>query len=108
MKKEFWGSIVRFKKNGEKVNFYIHKKCDERDLSIILGVGGMPCQEDDVYDDDLAHVLATTNTCVAYRVKNDVYIIPATIKAVVNNSDNKMHLWFDYPVEMDRKDLVKY
>lgn len=90
----------------KKVKFYIHNKCDDRDLNAIFN--GMFFQKADTYEDDDAHVIACTNNCVAYRIKNEVYIVPATIKAIVNNNDGKMNLWFDYPVEMDRKDLVKY
>lgn len=89
-----------------KVKFYIHTKCDERDIANILG--NMYFQREDVYNDDEAHILRMTEQTVAYRVKNDVYIIPATIKAVINNNDGKISMWFDYPCEMDRKDLVKY
>ena len=105
----FWTRLIRWLRDTEtnKVNFYIHKNCDEKDLSTILGLGGIGFQQDDFYDDDLAHVLTTTNNTVCYRVGNDVYIVPATIKAIVNNNDGKMNLWFDYPVEMKRKDLVK-
>ena len=104
---EFAVSIWRNNKT-KKVVFYIHKKCKDDDLRAIFGINGIGIQKDDVFNDDLAHVLITTNTAVCYRVKNEVYIIPATIKAIVNNNDGKINLWFDYPVEMDRKDLVKY
>lgn len=89
-----------------KVKFYIHTKCDERDVSNILG--NMYFQREDVYTDYEAHILRMTEQTVAYRIRNEVYIIPAIVKAVVNNGDKKMSLWFDYPVEMDEKGLVEY
>ena len=102
--KDFSGYISY--KRDKKVKFYIHKGCNEDEVIAIIH--GMGFQAPNVLNDDDAHVVNCTNNCVGYRVKNEVYIVPATIKAVVNNGDNKMHLWFDYPLDMDRKDLVKY
>ena len=109
--------VIRMKDYGEavsllrdnttkKVSFYIHNKCDERELNTVLC--DMPFQSNDCFNDDEAHIVYTTNNICAYRIKNDVYIIPATIKAVINNNDGKLAMWFDYPCKMERKDLVKY
>ena len=104
--KDYSKIVSKLRDNNSKVDFYIHKKCTHKDVSVVLA--SMLYQLPDIYSDNDAHVLTCTDTCVAYRVKNEIYIIPATIKAVVNNGDDKMHLWFDYPIDMDRKDLVKY
>lgn len=92
------------RENG--IDVYIHKKCSDSDLKRIFLC--FSYYKLNAYNDNDAHVIKCTDTCVAYRVGNEIYIVPATIKAVVNNGDNKIHLWFDYPIDMDRKDLVKY
>lgn len=55
-----------------------------------------------------AKVLASTNNSVVYRINNEIYFIPATIKVVINDDNGKIRMWFDYPYEMKREDLIEY
>ena len=89
-----------------KVKFYIHNMCDEHDVSNILG--NMYFQKENVLNDDDAHILRMTENTVAYRIRNDVFIVPCSVRAVINNGDGKMSFWFDYPKDMNREGLVKY
>lgn len=89
-----------------RLTVYIHNKCDEKDLNSMLF--GMGLEKPDVYKDDLAHIIAAGHHTVAYRIRNTIYMIPATIKAVVNNNDGKLNCYFEYPCEMKWEDLIKY
>ena len=96
----------------QHIKLFIHNKTSEQDVNDIglqlltRGLGGKP-------NDDDAHILAKTETAVAYRVRDEIYIIPARVKEVpmaVTIDKNKpcVHLVFEYPCEMKVEDLVKY
>lgn len=106
MDKNFISKIISGIKVDENVQVFVHNKVDHADLLSLFVK--MPLLKADVYNDDLAHILATNNNAVAYRTGNAVYIIPATVKAVVNNDDGVFNVWFDYPCEMKVEDLEEY
>lgn len=99
-----WVSWLR--RDDKRIKVFIHNKCDEKELEQMFW--GSTLLKADTYNDDDAHILMCGNHTVIYRVRNEVYIVPATVKAVVNNNDGKLSFWFEYPCEMDRKDLVEY
>lgn len=92
--------------NKKDVVFYIHNRVSMQELNELFNKTKRQKHIDN--SDGEAHILATTNNSVEYRVGNEVYIVPAIIKAIVNNGDGKLNCWFDYPCEMKREDLVKY
>lgn len=89
------------------VTFHVHNLCDENEVYCILI--GMNYQIAGAFNkDNEAHILRMSNEAVAYRIKDDVYIVPAIVKSVVNNGDGKINIWFDYPKEMKEEGLVTY
>lgn len=94
---------LRIDKN---VKVFIHNRVDYSALLTILVK--MPCLKAGLCEDDFAHIITTTSSAVCYRTKDNVYIIPATAKAVVNNNDGKIKVWFDYPCEMKVEDLEEF
>lgn len=100
--------FIEYVNIDDGVQVFVHNKLNRLD-KIKLG-GGIKSNQvkDDEHFKDTAIVLAHTDTGVVYRINNEIYFIPATIKAVVNNDDGKLNLWFDYPCEMKREDLVEY
>ena len=59
------------------------------------------------FKDDNAHVLAILGNSVAYKVRDTIYLIPATIRAVYTNGDNDINYIFEYPCEMKYEDLIE-
>lgn len=106
MEKEFIAKIIEGVRVDKNVQMFVHNKVYDADLLTIFVK--LPLLKADVFNDDDAHILVTTNNTVCYRTRNEVYIIPATVKAVINNNDGKLNVWFDYPCEMKREDLVEY
>ena len=92
----------------DDVKVFVHNKLNRLDKIRLGGAIKGDQVKDDKHFKDTAIVLAHTDTGVVYRINNEIYFIPATIKAVVNNNDGKLNLWFDYPCEMKREDLVEY
>ena len=106
MDKIFISKIISGVKVDENVQVFVHNIVDDADLLSLFVK--MPLLKADVFKDDLAQILAITNNAVAYRTGNAVYVIPATVKAVINNNDGKLNVWFDYPCEMKVEDLEEY
>lgn len=103
--KKFEAKIKKLKAEYNGTRFFIHKLVDNQTATALLNdINGFAF--DDYYKS--ARVCANTNNAVAYRVNSEIYLIPATIKAVVNNGDNKLLFYFDYPCEMVREDLTEY
>lgn len=92
----------------KKIRFFIHKKCDTTELSRMLNTMRYQFDDDKNYTDGNAHIISMSDHVCSYRINNDVYIIPATVKGIVNNNDGKLNFFFEYPCEMKRNDLVEY
>ena len=101
--------------NHDNIKFYLHKNCDEKEVSSMLqGLStNMVCKDE--YGDGLAYVIDMRPNTVIYRMGDSVFIIPAKVKplptAVIDNNDGtkpKVFMEFEYPCEMRREDLVEY
>ena len=57
------------------------------------------------FGDNNAHILASNDNAIVYKINNEIYFIPAVIRAMVCE-DNTIKCWFDYPCEMTREDLI--
>ena len=96
------------------VRLFIHNLVDnENEIDTLAkGMGyGYKKRE----NDDVAKVLAEAKTCIAYRLDNVIYIIPAKrvempLSVTLNDGDEKpnVHVVYEYPCEMRVKDLVEY
>ena len=93
-----------YKLFNKELKFYKHNLVSESDFDFLIN---NMCQVMRENNDEKAHILASTNTAIAYKVGNEVYFIPAKIKAVINNGDNQLLTYYDYPCEMRREDLVE-
>lgn len=90
------------------IKVFVHNRLSEAEIKTLasaMGFGYFVNQEKDFRE---AKVLSSTNNSAVYRIGNEIYFIPATIKAVVNEGDGKIKMWFDYPCEMKREDLIEY
>ena len=55
-----------------------------------------------------AHIVDYDDSHCMYVINDEVYLIPARVKGIINNNDNKLNFVFEYPCEMKREDLVEY
>lgn len=99
----------------DDIKFYVHKNCDEKEVtSMLQGLStNIVCKDE--YGDGLAYVIDMRPNTVIYRTGNSVFIIPAKVKplptAVIDNNDGtkpKVFMEFEYPCIMRREDLVEY
>lgn len=79
--------------NAETINFLTIRRAQK--ISDLLG-----CKE--------ARIVDYNDTTCMYAIGDVVYLIPARVKGIINNGDNKLNFVFEYPCEMKVEDLVKY
>lgn len=97
-------NVLKFYKVlDNNLKFYKHKLVSENDFNFLVNNLHGVMKNADKY----ARVLAYADDCCAYRINNEIYFIPATIKGVYNNGDDKLNFVFDYPCEMKREDLTE-
>ena len=89
--------------SNNKIKFYKHNKISDADFDFLVNNMRGVMKE---IASDKAHVLASTDTAIAYKIGDFVYFIPAKIKAVVFNGES-FETYYDYPCEMKREDLIE-
>lgn len=95
-------SVYKLFSNNE-LKFYRHKLVSDEDFDFLVNNMRGVMEE----TKETAKVLASTNNAIVYKINNEIYFIPAKIRAVINNGDNKLLTYYDYPCEMKREDLTE-
>lgn len=104
-----------FRRNRNDIKFFVHNKVDEKEVDRLISNLSIRDMCGDGKDDDEYHIVSAGKDTLIYRIRNEVYIIPAKVNptrtAVIDNNDGSkpiVALYFDYPCEMKREDLVEY
>lgn len=95
-------SVYKLFNNNLKI--FKHNKVGESDFNFLVShLNGVFT----TFKEGEAHIIASNQNAVAYKVNDEIYFIPAKLKAVINNGDNKLSVVYDYPCEMKREDLIE-
>jgi len=89
--------------SNNKLKFFKHKLVSDEDAEELMRNARGVAQE---YNDTQAHIISITDNNCAYKVGNEIYIIPAKPRAVVLEG-KVMTFTLDYPCEMKREDLIE-
>ena len=86
------------------VRVFVHNRINDNELNELTKQINQQRLNDKRYV-GVARVLASYNdTCICYRVNNELYFIPATIHAIACE-DKTIRTWYSYPCEMKVSDL---
>ena len=111
MTKETIKAWVKSFRENDSVKVFVHNKVSDSDLNKLFL--RTPYQAKDKYKDNMAHIVAMTDDAVAYRIRNNIYYIPAKVKAVpfglfLDVDTTRCVMEFDYPCEMKVEDLEEF
>lgn len=89
--------------SNNKLRFFKHKLVSEEETEILMKNARGVAQE---HNDTQAHIISLTDNACAYKVGDEIYIIPARPRAVVLEGKT-ISFTLDYPCEMKREDLTE-
>lgn len=108
------GTIIRKTLGISKgIRLFIHKLVDEEEATKL--VESISKGHRKRAKDNEARVLADTGKCIAYRLENCIYFIPAKRKELpviitIDKASERpvQHVVYEYPCEMKVEDLTEY